>query len=479
VFLLFDTASGDGTPSSTHVPPPSIVRAAPRQDPPQTPDPLTLAEVLDAVNASFPKLIGADAERRLAAAKRREKSGAFDVTTAIGSDFLRYNSASTRGKEYTATVSAATVEMTLRSGVKLIAGRDFNSGVVKSPLSSTGSGGTFFAGAKVPLLRGLGVNEKAIGERQAILGIPLSDRNYDTVRLSALVSAATAYWDWAAAGQKRRVAADLLRLAELRATQMRRENELGAQPNIAVTEADQEVQRRRGALIKADRDLQKTAYKLGVYLWESDGSPGAVPSPERVPEGMPVPTPLPAADTDAARERAVAVRPEIGAVAIQQEITRLEAALAENDAKPDLSLTLQPGQDLGRLGIGETMKAGIAFSVPLNRWEATGRRDGARAKLAKLTQEQELLKRQAALEVEDAASAVNTTEERYRAAVQEVDLAVRLEEGERTRFRAGDSTLFLVNQRERATAEARSRLIDVMAEYQQAVAAFRAASVHL
>jgi outer membrane protein TolC len=195
-----------------------------------------------------------------------------------------------------------------------------------------------------------------------------------------------------------------------------------------------------------------------------------------VPQTIPVPVPLAEDTIESSREQALASRPEIGAVALQQEITRWDLNLAENDAKPDVSLTLQPGQDLGRLGIGETMKAGVSFSLPLNRWEATGRRDVARAKIAKLDQERELVRRQVALEVEDAASAVNTTEERYRAAVQEVELAVRLEEGERIRFREGDSTLFLVNQRERAAAEARARLIEVMAEYQQSVAAFRAAS---
>jgi outer membrane protein TolC len=475
-FLLSISAQDIG--AAKPIPAASIVRSqdTARQVPTETSGPLTLDEVLDAVNANFPKVVGAEAEREAAVAKRREKRGAFDVTTAVGSDFLRYNSASTRGKEYTSTVNAATAEMTTRSGVKFIVGRDFNTGLVKSPLSSTGAAGTFFAGAKVPLLRGFGVNEKMVGERQAILGIPLADRNLDAVRLSALLTAADSYWEWVAAGQKRTVARDLLRLAELRATQIRRENALGAQPDIAVTEADQEVQRRRGSLVKAERDLQKSAFKLAVYRWNPDGTPGAVPSPDAVPQTIPVPVPLAEDTIESSREQALASRPEIGAVALQQEITRWDLNLAENDAKPDVSLTLQPGQDLGRLGIGETMKAGVSFSLPLNRWEATGRRDVARAKIAKLDQERELVRRQVALEVEDAASAVNTTEERYRAAVQEVELAVRLEEGERIRFREGDSTLFLVNQRERAAAEARARLIEVMAEYQQSVAAFRAAS---
>ncbi|MFM2223371.1 MAG: hypothetical protein RLZZ78_1628, partial [Armatimonadota bacterium] len=43
----------------------------------------------------------------------------------------------------------------------------------------------------------------------------------------------------------------------------------------------------------------------------------------------------------------------------------------------------------------------------------------------------------------------------------------------------GDSTLFLVNQRERATAEALGRLIDIQLEYQQALLALDAASIAL
>jgi outer membrane protein len=58
-----------------------------------------------------------------------------------------------------------------------------------------------------------------------------------------------------------------------------------------------------------------------------------------------------------------------------------------------------------------------------------------------------------------------------------VNLARQLEEGERARFDLGDSTLFLVNQRERATAEARVKLIEIQAEYEQSVAAYRAATV--
>ncbi len=79
-------------------------------------------------------------------------------------------------------------------------------------------------------------------------------------------------------------------------------------------------------------------------------------------------------------------------------------------------------------------------------------------------------------EVDDAVSALQTAEQRYQAAQQELQLATTLERGERDRFALGDSTLFLVNQRERATAEAANKVIELQAEFEQAKAAFRAAA---
>lgn len=83
------------------------------------------------------------------------------------------------------------------------------------------------------------------------------------------------------------------------------------------------------------------------------------------------------------------------------------------------------------------------------------------------------------LEVDDAWSAIQAAVARFRATDAEVLLAKQLETGERKRFAAGDSTLFLVNQRERATAEALGRLIDIQLEYQQALLALDAASIAL
>ena len=230
---------------------------------------------------------------------------------------------------------------------------------------------------------------------------------------------------------------------------------------------------------KADRDVQKAAIKLAGYLWLDDGTPLPPPDTDQLPGEMPLPLFPDAARLQASREGALAKRPEILAIQIQLRAISLDETLAVNDGRPDLSVVLQPGQDMGRLGIGDTLKAGINFSVPLGRWDASGRRDAARAKTIKLTQDRELTKRQMMLEVDDAWSAILAAVERFHATDAEVALAKRLEEGERKRFAEGDSTLFLVNQRERATAEAIGRLIDIQLEYQQALLALDAASIAL
>ncbi|MFM7188076.1 MAG: TolC family protein [Armatimonadota bacterium] len=239
------------------------------------------------------------------------------------------------------------------------------------------------------------------------------------------------------------------------------------------------MRRREAALNKADRDIQKAAIMLAGYLWQDDGTPLPPPTMEQLPSEMPVPAFLEVARLQSSREGALAKRPEILAIAVQLMTVGLDERLALNDSRPDLSVVLQPGQDMGRLGIGETLKAGINFSVPVGRWDASGRRDAARAKTVKLTQDRELTKRQVLLEVDDAWSAINAAVERFQATDAEVSLAKQLEEGERKRFAAGDSTLFLVNQRERATAEALGRLIDIQLEYQQALIALDAASIAL
>jgi outer membrane protein len=470
-YAINATSAKEADPQSGRRPQP------PPQQPPAPTAPLTLDEVLNIVELYHPKLRGADAERRIAAFKRLEKQGAFDPAFVIGSDYLRFNtefdSKTQRGKAASTRLADAGVEFLTRSGLKVAAGSRFNLGKVKAPLSPTGDGGEYFLDFKMPLLRGFRINEKSAAERQALLGEPLADAEFQLTRLDLLLKAASNYWDWVAAKRKLDVARALLRLAEFRAEAVRERANAGDLPQIDAVEADLETQRRQGNQVKADRDLQKAAFKLSLFLWAPNNLPAPIPQETNVPMAEPPPVIFTDDRALSGQRLALERRPELKILALGRDITQIDLDLAKNQRLPALDLGFSPGRDTGFGAIGSTLKAGVSLTVPLRQRTADGRIGAANLKMEKIALDLINERQRITTEVVDAISAINTAYERYRAAQQEVDLAARLEEGERTRFALGDSTLFLVNQRERATAEARVKLIEVKAEYEQAVATFR------
>ena len=433
--------------------------------------PVDLPVVLARIDAAHPKLAsaraGIDAER----GKAREKRGAFDPVLTVGSDTLRYNTATDPGTGVDASLIDGTVELPTRSGLSFVAGSRLARGKIKSPTSATGLFESF-VGLKMPLLRGGGeYNLKAIEERQAVLGIRLAERDFDGTRLEVRLDGATSYWEWVGAARRLVVARNLLVIAQIRAEGITERFRVGDLPEVDVIEAEGEVQRRRGAVVKAERDLQKAAIKLSLYNWTANGRP-IVPV-SVLPPKLPDATDVTAEEEARANATARTTRPELGVLAVARGSIELDRDLARADRRPRLDLTLGPGYDFG--GIGNTIKAGLLYSVPLRQNAVDGRVAGAEAKLAKLDNDRIQLEGTILAEVGDAASAVRTGYRRVLAAQAELELARRLERAERDRFDLGEGTLFLLNQRERARAESESRLVDVLAEYHAARAALRAA----
>lgn len=444
--------------------PPSSGVSAPKLD---------LTDVIRQVEENHPKITGANIERGIAEAKLLEKKGAFDPSFVTSSEFLRYNSTSTPGKAALAFQNQGTVEWATRSGMKFFAGGRGNFGKVKSPLSPTGEFGEYFAGVAMPLFRDRSINEKSIAERQARLGIEAAETVITTVRLDIVRSAAESYWDWTAANQKLAVNRNLFEIASRRAAQIASRVTSGDLPPIDSTEAALEVQRRMSGVVKARRDLQKAGLKLGLYLWKSNGEPDELLMPEQAPDKFPSPNPLPDFVIKEGIDRALSNNPELERLRVVRNQSELEARLARNNRRPRVDLYLAPGRDAGFNSVGMTFKFGAAVELPMRTRAADGQFAAAQLKIEKNDLEQRIKRQAIITEVTDAAQAVNAAHDGYLLALQELELARTLERGERQRFDAGDSTLFLVNQRERTTAEAEIKLIDTQAIYEQALIAFK------
>jgi outer membrane protein len=440
---------------------------------------LTLRGFVSSLDLNFPKLLSADAERRIAAAKLLEKSGAFDPVLTHISEYLRVQDIFEPGKAKNAIHNESRIDLLTRSGMKVFAGMRLNPNDTKTPFVPTGNAGEYYGGVSVPLLRNRGINEKTAAEKQAKISQPIADQMYMSARMEIVMKAAAVYWEWAGAKARLDVAQNLMQLAIARVDQIRDRVSSGDLPAVEITEAEQEVQRRRAAVIKAERELQKASITLSVFLSRADDTATILPSATEIPNLHPLPAKIDEIERVEGRKSALSRRPELKRIAGEKQLAKVDLELARNMLLPVVDAYALQGADTGKNGIGPVVRAGVNMSIPLRQRTARGLIAAAQSKLQKLSFDEVAEKQRISAEVDDTVSAINTSVDRFIALGSEVELAAKVETGEKLRFKAGDSTLFLVNQRERTTAEAKVRMIDAHVDFLQALAAFEVVTCRL
>ena len=425
----------------------------------------SLDSILKKVDNFHPKIQSSLKSQEIASAKRLEKQGGFDPKINLESDYMRYNDPTNRGDAKYATDNELSVDFLTRSGIKINPGMRYNMGSVKFPLSPTGDTGEYFVGIKLPVLRGFIVNDKSVAEKQAFIGEDLAMNDFYYTRLEVLLGAGSSYWDVLASKTKLEVNKNLLDLAIQRANIIQERSSKGDLPVIDATEAEQEILRRKGNIIQVERELQKNLYKLSTYLWEKDGLPSGEIDPNKL---SPLNEDLKEFNQDDLNEsikNAVLKRPEIQALLYEKKITDLDLRLARNLLLPQLDFIANPGIDTGNNSIGPTFKVGANFSFDVNRRVAKGKIQAAELKLKKLDFDLQNIEYEVTTEVKDVVSAIKASYYKYLNSKDELELAKKMEIGEKQKFEYGDSTLFLLNQRERSTLEANIKLIDSIIEY--------------
>lgn len=455
---------------------PDLPADAPRQRT-QLKGPLLLNTVLQQVEVNYPKIRSAELERRIATAKRTEKQGAFDPELLFGRQNLRYNSSSSPGRALNANTTDFSVVFPTPLGLKLEFGGRFNFGAIKSPDSSTGTSGEYFLSLKMPLVRGLGINEKAAAERQARLGIPLADQDFALERIDIVLKSIITYWKWVASGRKLQVSRDLLTVAQQRAEFLRKRFEAGDARYQDVILAEQQVQNRLVRVASSERSVQEAAFNLGLFLFEPDGVTSFVPAVDNIPEYNAVPQLLTPQQIEQGRRLALERRPELKSLTLQREIVRIDRSLARNDRLPEVNLVYNPGFDTGARGIDDTLKLGVTVAIPLRTRGADGRIDAANLKLSALDQKETFERQRILTDLADTVNAISNAYQRYVFAEKSLQLARIAEQGVRDDYAAGGASLIEVNLAEQNTADAANALIDIQADYEQALAAFRAVTV--
>jgi outer membrane protein TolC len=272
-----------------------------------------------------------------------------------------------------------------------------------------------------------------------------------------------AYQKWVESGLKLQAYQALYDIAVERGNGIRRQVQLGAKPEILLTENEANMVKREALVAQARQEFRAAANKLSLYYRDAAGLPVLVDA-DRLP---PSAAAFDGMNVDPFFE--IEERPDFGILLEEIEQASVKLALAENDLRPRLDLKGEIAKDIGPAGAGGYSRSplevvfGVSLTVPLQNRKARGKLTESRAKLDELSVKQRYLAEKIRAEVAGIGIEVDTARELADATRRQVALADRLAEAERRRFALGSSDFFLVNSREEAATDAAVKLIEARA----------------
>ncbi|EQB12705.1 multidrug transporter [Sphingobium lactosutens DS20] len=439
---------------------------------PRTTGPLTLDEVLQSSARSAPDIIAALARNRQAEARALTAQGAFDTVFAV-------DGRSRVEGYYDGTEFAGKAEQPLTDNGGYVYGQyrvsrgDFP---VYEDKAYTNKLGEVKVGALYSLLRDRLIDARRSEFRLSANDIDIARFETKATSIGVQARAIEAYQKWVAAGLKLRAYQALMTLAQNRTQGIQRQVDLGAKPDILLTENEANLVKRQALVVEARQDFRAAAVKLSLYYRDDQGLPVVVDE-ARLPDAADAFGDLrvdPAFNLES--------RPDFAILLEEIDKATIKLALARNDMKPRLDLNGEVAKDVGPVGLGGSSRTplevivGVTFKVPLQNRKAKGKLAETQAKIDELSVKQRFLAEKIraevtalGIEVETANQLVDTTE-------RERTLAERLASAERRRFELGSSDFFLVNQREESATSAEVKLIEARARIAAARAELAAAT---
>lgn len=456
--------------------------SAAAQDAPGAPAPcapdgcpvLTLDAFLDRVALASPTAQSLRLERERALADLLDARGGFDPY--LDADYEYKTDDAT--EKLNVLRSGLTVPFDVALSPSLTV--DYRRGVGSSidPSVLTNPEGETRLGVSFLPLQGLGISKRRAALRKARLEPRRADALQAQQRNRLLLDATMAFWAWVEADRTLQILRNLLVLAQQRRDFIVQEMRAGDAAAMDSVEVELSVAAREGKVAAARRKADEARIQLAVFLWRDDGAPAAfrfAPPPLSAatarpggdgPEGV-----LP--DSASALVTALDRRPELRDVAVKQRQVRIEQRLARQRLRPDLKVETQVVSYDSRPSALDDVKVGFKIEQPLFFRSGRSAVERAEIETQALRLKRDLVERKVRADVDAARVALRESQRRVEAAARRAALARRLQQAEQRRFELGESTLFLVNQREQAFAEAQEENVAAQVALLQAAAKAR------
>jgi len=416
---------------------------------------LNFEDYMQMVRSYHPVVRQAQLKADLGNADLLKARGAFDPKLEASYDRKDY-----KGTEYYDLFHAA-FKIPTWYGVELKAKFEQNEGYYLNPQNTVPKDGLFSAGISIPVGQGLFINERMASLQQAKAYQQQTQADRQLAVTEILYDASVAYFDWISAYRELQLYNNFIENARFRYDGIVSSFEVGDKPAIDTLEAGIQIQDRKLSLEQARLQYFKASLQLGTYLWGENNTP--LELQEQVyPEATLFSDELiPAAflnDTEISRH------PKIRSLEYKVEILEFDKRLKANKLLPKLDLeynflTAEP--ELLNTFISDNYKIGVNFSIPLFLRKERGDLQKSKVKLenAQLDLYSEELNLQ---------NKILALKEQFFSYREQVNMIAQLVSSYQTMLAAeerklqlGESSVFLVNTREKSLIAARLKQINM------------------
>jgi outer membrane protein TolC len=421
---------------------------------------ITLEQFMERAAANHPSVKQASAARDQVQADALTARGGFDPYVSAIWDTKRF-----KGIGYYDELDARLVVPT-PWGVDFKLGWERAAGQIINPERATPNNGLLSFGVMLPIGPRLLTDERRTALRQAEIARDAADADRDLAVARVLQAAARDWGLWAEAERRARIATEGVELARFRLNALRRRVETGDAASIDSVEANAELMAREVLLLDAVAAARITRAVAETWWWTSDGAPDALP-PGAVPsERAELRTEAESMAGGGDRLRFLVARHP----AVQQATARwrqAEAArrLAATGILPSASVELSglaAGSSFGAINgpslTGEDSKFSGNVRLPLFPRREVGRLRAAEARTRALGLERDRVRRDVEVEAMRALIELDVVDAQLIKQEALVAMQTQLLAAEQQRFEAGESSLLIVNLRERALLDERLRL---------------------
>jgi outer membrane protein TolC len=424
-------------------------------------DTLVWEDYLNIVKKNHPVAQRAKLQLDLAKARKTQAIGGFDPKLGVDYDQKLFD-----GTEYYTFLSPE-VKFPLWFGAELKANFTNATGAFINPENKVPKEGLSYAGLSIPLGKGLLMDRRRATWRQAAIFERASLNEQAAILNNLFLEAGESYINWENKYRVFKTYESTVSLARVRFEAVKRGYLGGDRPQIDTVEAASQLQQRELQLEQSRLEVVSALYELSTFLWLNNTDAVDPDKLNLVPD-MAYSLPLVA-------QTGPVNNPKLRSYEFKLQQLQIERRLKAESLRPELNL------QLGLLNSGRSAlsnlnssywnnnnKIGLQFSFPLTFATARGELAEAKIKIRETELEQSVVRIEIDNKLKQAQATINNTNSQLQILRRLYEANKQLLVGEETRFKLGESSLFLVNARESKVLEVYEKLIETEAKLKKA-----------